>query len=129
MNYQIKFNAWDKFEKKMILWKDMIENESLIPEVLLNSVRYIPLLFTGEYTKDNEEIYLGDICKCRYYKHSESDLYLTQEVYFDKGTFALKTQDTKFTMDDCVYSNCPISWAGILIKKQGNIYEGLKIDL
>ena len=36
----VKFNAWDKFEKRMILWKDMIkdkESEKLIPEILLNN--------------------------------------------------------------------------------------------
>lgn len=60
----------------MILWYDLTSDLEFIPEVLLNDKRYITLLFTGKYTKDNEEIYFGDICKCRYYKHSEPDLYL-----------------------------------------------------
>ena len=129
----VKFNAWDKFENKMILWKDLIkdkESEKLIPEILLNNERYIPLQFTGEYiTKTTEEIYLGDVIRSLYYKHAENDLILDQEVYFAEGTFALRVKATNLSMDDCSYNNCPISWTGKRIKKLGNIYEGLKIDL
>jgi hypothetical protein len=61
---RIRFNAWDKFENKMILWEDMIkdaESEHLIAEVLLNSVRYVPLLFTGTCDNSAEDLYVGDV--------------------------------------------------------------------
>ena len=125
-----KFNAWDKFEKKMILWKDMIkdkESEKLIPEILLNSERYVPLQFTGILDNKGEELYLHDN-----YKSEDYGDILT--IYFINGAFTGGINPTlagplgwnpNDEGDDLVESN---DFTDQMIKV-GNIYEGLKIDL
>lgn len=67
---QIKFNAWDKFENKMIKREDMIKDgasEKLIVEILLNSERYIPLQYTWRKDKNWVEIYEGYITTSTYW--------------------------------------------------------------
>ena len=128
---EIKFNAWDKFEKKMILWKELVESENLISEVLLNSARYIPLLSSGEYDVEGKEIFVGDN-----YINPEignNDVYT---VFQFKGSI---------TGGKKLYNSSPLCWSVIeddrpwnceleshdckWLKIVGNIYEGLKIDL
>ena len=115
----IKFNAWDKFEKRMILWDDMIkdkESEKLIPEILLNSERYIPLLFTGVVLENGDEVFHKDILDnlvVSYAGNMQECLGMETGWYLERDNFE------SYTPLVC----------GDYYKKQGNIYEGLKIDL
>ena len=119
---EIKFNAWDKFEKKMILWKELVENENLIPEVLLNSVRYIPLQYSNRNDFIAVELYLGDVIKATDNEDSET----FGEVIFKDNSFCIKWKS--HWPDDFMYE---INWNNqdFTIEKVGNIYEGLKMEL
>ena len=120
---EIKFNAWDKFEKKMILWEDLVENEGLIPEVLLNSARYIPLQYSNRNDFINQELYIGDIIKATDNEDSET----FGEVIFEDNSFCIKWKHSIWG-NDFIWE---LNWNDddFRIVKQGNIYEGLKIDL
>lgn len=122
----VKFNAWDKFEKRMILWKDMIkdkESEKLIPEILLNSERYVPLQYSNRKDFIAEELYLGDIIKATDNEDSET----MGEVIFKDNSFCVKWKHSIWGTDFM----WELNWndTDFTMVKQGNIYEGLKIDL
>lgn len=135
MNYQIKFNAWDKFEKKMILWDELVKNKSLIPEVLLNSERYIPLLFTGVKDIDKVEIIEGDNLQVSEYKNldNKNDRFKPwiQEICFRHGGFYLVNKNCCEACKNGFGVTMSLSESACIgeIKVVGNIYEGLKIDL
>ena len=128
---EIKFNVWDKEEKKMILWDELIIDEYLIPEVLLNSTRYIPLLSSGEYDVEGKEIFVGDN-----YINPEMGNNDVYTVFQFKGSI---------TGGKKLYNSSPLAWSaedddegytGELqyhdckwLKVIGNIYEGLKMEL
>lgn len=134
----IKFNAWDKFEKKMILWNDMIkdkESEKLIPEILLNSGRYIPLLLSSIKDKDNVEIFEGVNLQVSEYrdlanKEDRFPAYIL-EVCFRRGGFYLVNKNCCEECKNGFGVTMSLSEAVCIgeIKVVGNIYEGLKIDL
>lgn len=131
----IKYNAWDKFKKKMILWKDMIkdkESEKLIPEILLNSERYIPLLYIGLNDCNGEELFLGDNYINKYCFTSQG----VHTIFFEYGAFTggKKIKNSaplgwETYEDDNGYTGDLTQMSSDWIKKVGNIYEGLKIDL
>lgn len=78
--------------------------------------------FTGLLDKEGKEIYEGDICKCRYYKHAENDLYLTQKVVFDHASFFVIVGDLTPDLETETYTNCPLNWVNE-IEIIGNIYQ------
>ena len=39
----IKFNAWDKEDKIMLLWNELCMDDQLLADIILNNTRYIPL--------------------------------------------------------------------------------------
>ena len=78
--------------------------------------------FTGKKDKNGKEIYEGDVCKCRYYKHAEKDLYLTQKVVFEHASFFVVVGDLKPDLETETYTNCPLNWVNE-IEIIGNIYE------
>ena len=122
----IKFNAWDKFEKKMIPWKDLIkdkESEKLIPEILLNSERYVPLQYSNRKDFIAEELYLGDVIKAIDNEGSET----MGEVIFNDNSFCVKWKHPNWGTDFM----WELDWndTDFTMVKEGNVYEGLKIDL
>lgn len=133
----IKFNAWDKFEKKMILWKDMVkdkESEKLISEILLNSERYVPLQFTNIEDINSEELFTDDLIQAQI-----KEIDYVFRIYFTRGGFAIKAPYWSGNNEDLTYGDelilTPLTDAQTITfvkqncKKVGNIYEGLKIDL
>lgn len=81
MNDRFEFRAWDKFQKKMISWDECLNNEDLIPEILLNAVRYEPMQCTGLKDKHGRLIYEGDIVKAEVEK---SDLKVVGIITFGR---------------------------------------------
>jgi hypothetical protein len=123
MSQVIKFNAWDKFEKKMILWKDMIkdkESEKLIVEILLNNERYIPLQYIGEISfMPNNDLYAGDLVKFDTWYKKE----IIESIKFEEGRL-YPFYDDEYIQDE---QGNPYYHESFV--KVGNVYEGLKIDL
>jgi len=65
-DYKIKFNVWDKFEDKLILWDDIITNrQNLLIEGLLNLTRYEPLQHTEIEDRNGVIDVDGDIVKVK----------------------------------------------------------------
>lgn len=137
----IKFNAWDKEDKIMLLWNELCMDDQLLADIILNNTRYITLLFIGISDCENSELYQGDIvfnsnktlltCKedPRLYeiKYQEAEFGLTG----DSGNVWLKKTPgfifKKINPESKNYMSLIFSQKQI--KRVGNIYEGLKIDL
>lgn len=57
---ELKVRFWDTIEKKMLYQKDIVFTE-LWQLCFIEQQRFIPMLWTGLYDKNNNEIYDGDI--------------------------------------------------------------------
>lgn len=60
---EIKFRAWDKLEKKMINWNNLMEgfNLSILSGHTFDSDEYIIMQYTELDDEKGQEIYVGDI--------------------------------------------------------------------
>ena len=118
----IKFNAWDKEDKRMLFWEEIWEKD-LVRDIFVYDGRYIPLQYSNRNDFIDQELYIGDIIKATDNEDSET----FGEVIFKDSFFCIKWKHPKWGTD-FIYE---INWndPDFEIEKQGNIYEGLKIDL
>ena len=118
----IKFNAWDKEDKRMLSW-DEIWKKDLVRDIFVYDGRYIPLQYSNRKDFIDEELYLGDIIKATDNEDSET----FGEVIFKDNSFCIKWKHSIWG-NDFIWE---LNWNDddFRIEKQGNIYEGLKIDL
>lgn len=112
----IKFNAWDKFEKKMILWNELCVDDQLLADIILNSTRYIPLQFTGVISKQNCDIFQGDIIDGMIVTYAGN---MQECLGMDAGWYLQRDDFESYTTLVC----------DDYYTIQGNIYEGLKMSL
>ena len=126
----IKYNAWDKVNNKMLYWDEICE-KCLITDILTCNL-YIPLQFTGLNDCNGEELFLGDN-------------YINKYCFVSQGVYTIFFEYGAFTGGKSIKNSTPLGWevyeddnnyTGELIqmnsdwiKKVGNVYEGLKIDL
>lgn len=120
----IKFNAWDKEDKIMLLWNELCMDDQLLADIILNNTRYIHLQYSNRNDFIDQELYVGDIIKATDNEDSET----IGEVIFEKYSFCIEWDvKSKWNTDPMEQVN----WNDLdfIIEKVGNIYEGLKIDL
>lgn len=85
MEREIKFRAWNKVSKKMMLWEDINRFGNLNKLISLDHV--IVMQFTGLKDKNGKEIYEGDVIKIHYGAKINTDQLWICE--FRDGAFGL----------------------------------------
>lgn len=108
MSREIKFRAWDKEEKEIILPKSVTDNLNIFARGCLSSDIEL-MQYTGFKDKNGQEIYEGDIVEL----HDEDDFFKV-EYQANCAKFILTTNTIDTDFDYYSQGN---------IEVVGNIYE------
>jgi len=113
MNRELKFRAWDKYNKQM--WKS-IDSISLfftnMEELQMADNGIIYMQYTGLKDKNGIEIYEGDICKCHDHPTGIEDA--KGEVIFNQGRYWIGTGSI------CSLDDYGTDWTEVLGNKYSN---------
>ena len=99
MKREIKFNAWDSFQKKMYEWHQLVEmdikGELTLSNFLNGFVKHIkPLQYIGLLDKHGKEIFEGHIVK-----PFSDDINIAQIIYLaPKFVIATKKKDGSYLL-------------------------------
>ena len=114
---EIKYQAWDTKDKRMIEWQELLDYGSGLVEYIINPRELIFREYTGLQDCNNEDIYEGDIVKLTSVL-ANNDEYLAEAVMrgWESSFEAFRDTDNGFY--------CPMGATARNYREViGNIYE------